>query len=111
MLLTRLQLAAIGALAAILLVITGVQTIRLHGFLWIDGALDRVEKLQRDNNELRAELKSISSAKNEQKRETGENIKKAGTLRDKADADAKKIEQAPLPGNCETPPEVMGADL
>lgn len=103
MLLTRLQLAAIGAIAAALLVITLVQTIRLHGFLWIPGALDRVEKLQRDNNELRFELNRISSRKNEQKRETANRIKEA----EKSERDAKpiadKIREAPIPPDCATP--------
>jgi hypothetical protein len=66
MLLTRLQLAAIGALAAILLVIAVVQSVRLDGFLWIDGALDREENLTRDNNELRAAAKEAERLNDQQ---------------------------------------------
>jgi hypothetical protein len=54
MLLTRLHLAIIGALAAILLVVSVVQTVRLHGFLWVDGALDELADTRRDLNEARA---------------------------------------------------------
>lgn len=66
MLLTRLQLAVIGAVAAILLVIAVVQTVRLDGFLWIDGSLDREERLQRDNNELRAAAKEAERLNDKQ---------------------------------------------
>jgi uncharacterized protein with von Willebrand factor type A (vWA) domain len=66
MLLTRLQLAAIGALAAILLVIAVVQSVRLDGFLWIDGVLDREENLTRDNNELRAAVKEAERLNDQQ---------------------------------------------
>jgi hypothetical protein len=112
MLLTRLQLAIIGGLAAILLVIAAVQTVRLHGFLWIDGALDKLADCNRDKNELRAELQRISSAKDEQSRETGRNIDKARDNEAEAGRVAERIRNAPIePGACKTPVEIMRAEI
>lgn len=82
-----------------------VQTVRLG---------HRSNQLEREkiaNNELRAELKSISDKKNEQRETTKGNVEKAETLRDKAEGEAEKIERAPTAPNCETPQEIMGADI
>lgn len=57
------------------------------------------------------ELHRISSVRNEQKRETSERIKVVErTIREK-EREAERVEQAPLPGNCQSPSEVMRADL
>lgn len=98
----------LGLAAAIFLVISVVQSIEMNGFLWWDGLRDKLEDCARDRNELRA----ITTKKNEQKVETGENIKKAGSNREKAEGVAKKIEQAPIaPGECKTPKIILEADL
>lgn len=101
-----------GGLSAILLAICVFQSVKISGFLWIDGLEDKVANLTRDNNELRAELKRISSVKNEQKVITVERIKVAERGNRQADEIAKKIEQAPVePGACKTPDVILGADL
>jgi hypothetical protein len=82
-----------------------VQTVRLG---------HRSNQLEREkiaNNELRAELKRISTVKNEQVERTKETIRYVERIRKEADGVADKIEQAPLPGNCRTPDAVLGADL
>lgn len=58
-----------------------------------------------------AELKRISTAKNVQRDETARNIAKAKDRIVIVERDAKRIEAAPLPGNCRTPDAIMGADL
>lgn len=95
------KLAAIGLMALAL----AVQTVRL-GL-----AENRADKLRIANNELRAELKSISDKRNEQKAETSRRIDRAERGNKEADKIARKIEEAPLPGQCKTPAEIMGADL
>ena len=95
------KLAALG----LMLLALAIQTVRLGA------ANNRADRLKIANNELRGELQRISAAKNEQIKRTGENIKQAETGRVKADDIAKKIERAPLPGNCATPKEILGADL
>lgn len=44
----------LGLLAVALLVITSVQTVQIHGFLWFDGLRDDLEECERDKNELKA---------------------------------------------------------
>jgi hypothetical protein len=87
------KLIGFGILAMLL----AVQTARLSH---AKGDLER-EKI--NNNELRAELKAISDAKNRQKAETGRNIAKA----EKGERDAapivKIIREAPIGPNCSTP--------
>lgn len=68
-------------------------------------------KLEQRNTELAAQLKAISTAKNEQHETTVKNIVKADDGRKKAETIAKRIEAAPLSGNCATPKEVLQADL
>ena len=80
-----------------------VQTVRLG---------HRTNQLEREkiaNNELRAELKRISSKKNEQQIITVEKIKEVEKIRREADKIAEKIEAAPLPGQCRTPDELRSA--
>ena len=82
-----------------------VQTVRLGH------RSNQLEREKINSNELRAELKRISSKKNEQQVITVEKIKQVETIRREADKVAEKIEQAPLPGNCTTPRAVLEADL
>jgi biopolymer transport protein ExbB/TolQ len=89
----------------LLCLLLAVQTVRLGH------RTNQLEKERINSNELRAELKRISSKKNEQRVITVEKIKQVETIRREADKVAEKIEQAPLPGNCRTPDAVMGADL
>lgn len=83
-----------------------VQTVRLGH------RTNQLEKERINSNELRAELKRISTAKNEQKVVTVERIKIAERGNRQADEIAKKIEQAPVePGACKTPDIIMGSDI
>jgi poly(3-hydroxyalkanoate) synthetase len=50
-----------------------------------------------------AELQRISTAKNEQKTETGKNIAQANERIVYVDRYIAKLETRPLPGNCQTP--------
>jgi hypothetical protein len=50
-----------------------------------------------------AELQRISSAQNMQHKTTQRTVYVARTIARKADEQAKKVETAPLPGNCVTP--------
>src|SRR4051812_39016630 len=68
-------------------------------------------KLQAQVSKLNGELQRISTAKNEQRETTKVNIAKADNGRKRAETIARRIEAAPLPGNCRTPSEIMGADL
>ena len=80
-----------------------VQTVRLG---------HRTNQLEREkiaNNELRAELKRISTEKNEQAERTKETIRYVDRIRKEADGVAEKIEAAPLPGQCRTPDELRSA--
>ncbi len=98
---TYWKLAFVGLRSLLL----AIQTVRLSS------AHNTIERREIDIRELRGELERISARKNEQAGRTGENIKQAETIRDNADGRAKEIERAPLPGDCKTPPEVMGADV
>jgi hypothetical protein len=60
---------------------------------------------------LTAELKRISTVKNEQKIITQEKIKVVTRTIREAEKRAEKVEQAPLHGQCRTPPEILSADL
>ena len=89
----------------LLLMALAVQSVRLGN------AKNEVERVKIANNELRAELKAISDAKNEQKAETSKRIEQSEKQRHISDKIARRIEAAPTAPNCATPPEIMGADL
>jgi hypothetical protein len=74
-----------------------VQTVRLGM------AENRIERLKIDNNELRAELKSISDKRNQQKAETEKRVEQAERNESEGRRIADKIRAAPIPQNCETP--------
>jgi predicted PurR-regulated permease PerM len=111
----NLAATALGILAVLFAIGFVVQTVRIEGFgIWplkIPGLQDKYDTAVRKLVEARSELERISSRKNDQAERTGENIKKAETIRGEAEGRARKIEAAPLPGNCSTPPEILGADL
>jgi hypothetical protein len=58
-----------------------------------------------------AELNRLTSAKNTQHTITKTNIVTVTKRIHDAEGRAKIVETAPLPGQCRTPPEIMGADL
>ena len=98
--LTLWQLASLGL--AIILII--------QHFQLLDARHDR-DAWRKQYNAEHAKLQAISSKRNEQKAETKERIKVVTrTIRD-ADGKAKAVEQAPLPGQCRTPSEIMRADI
>jgi hypothetical protein len=111
MLLTRLHLAIIGALAAILLVVSVVQTVRLHGFLWVDGALDNLEEARRDLNEARQAIREAHEESLRLQGEVDRKLEQGRVNRDIADREAERIERAELPGGCKTPKAVLEADI
>jgi hypothetical protein len=94
------QLACIG-----LALFAGVQTLRL-------GAEQRhAHKVEAQLSKAVEKLNAISSKRDQQKRETSERIKVVTRTIHDAEGRAKVVEQAPLPGDCKTPPQVMQADL
>lgn len=64
-----------------------------------------------DRDAAEAQLQKMSAPRDVQKTETAKRIEIVKERVRHADGVAKTIEQAPLPGQCRTPPEVMGADL
>jgi hypothetical protein len=82
-----------------------VQTVRLGH------AKNQIERREIDIRELRGELERLSAAKNKQAETTDRNIRESEKRIQISDKVAREIEAAPLPGNCATPPEILGADL
>jgi hypothetical protein len=111
MLLTRLQLAIAGVIIALLLVATVHESVALRGFLWIDGARDKVAELQFENNEMREAIREAHEATLQAQREVDATLRLIAEMRGKADDKAKRIENAPLPGNCRTPREILELDI
>ncbi len=111
----NLLASALGLLCAILLVIAVVQTVRIDGFgIWplkINGMKAKYETAIDKLAEARAELHRISTAKNEQQAETAKNTAKAKDRIVIVERDAKRVEAAPLPGQCRSPKEILEADL
>lgn len=95
------KLLGMGLLALLL----AVQTVRLGA------ERNRADRIQINLNEARAELKRISTEKNEQAERTKETIRIVERDRKEADKVAERIEAAPLPGQCRTPSEVLEAEL
>lgn len=111
----NLLVSALGILAAIMLVIAVVQTVRIEGFgIWplkIAGLKAKYGTAVGELKEARAEMERISAAKNEQGRTTGRTIGEAEKGQRDADGRAERIEAAPTAPGCSTPPEIMGAAL
>jgi hypothetical protein len=55
-----------GGLSAILLALCAVLYIEANGFFWIDGLKDKLEKCERDRNELRAGVKAAEELNRQQ---------------------------------------------
>lgn len=88
------KLIGIGLLCLAL----AVQSVRLGA------ANNRADRLKIANNELRAELKAISDAKDKQREETERRLREAEKGEREAKPIADKIRQAPIVvGKCETP--------
>lgn len=87
------KLVGIGLLALLLV----VQTVRLGH------RSNQLERAKIANNELRAELKAISDAKNRQAETTKRNVEQAEKGEREAKPIADKIREAPIPQNCATP--------
>ncbi|GAA4015398.1 hypothetical protein GCM10022280_12670 [Sphingomonas swuensis] len=71
----------------------------------------RADKLQAQVVKWQTAFGRISSGKNEQKVITKERIVEVEVRAKDADVRAKRIEAAPLLGQCATPEAVMGADI
>lgn len=85
-----------------------VQTVRIEGFkLWPIS----INGLKAELRDARAELRRISSKKNEQQVITRDRIVVVEGKEREADKVAEQVENAPLPGQCRTPETVLGADL
>jgi hypothetical protein len=94
------------AVLAILLGIIAVQTIR------VGNQARRADRAEFHLREARAELVRISTAKDEQSRETDRNISKARDNEAEAGRVAERIRNAPIePGACKTPVEIMRAEI
>lgn len=94
------QLACIG-----LALFAGVQTLR------VSAEQRHSAKVEAQLSKAVEKLNAISSKRDEQKRETGERIKVVTRTIHDAERRAEKVENAPLPGNCKTPSEVLQADI
>jgi hypothetical protein len=102
-------------LPALLALALIVQTVRIEGFgIWplrIVGLQEKYDVAIDKVREARAELKRISDARNEQAERSKDNIEQAERGNKEADDRARKIEEAPLPGQCATPREILESDL
>jgi type II secretory pathway pseudopilin PulG len=97
-----------AAILLLLVIALAVQTVRIEGFkVW---PLSH-KGLKAQVSELRAELKSISDKRNEQKVITRDRIVIAKQGESEAGKRAKRVEDAPLVGECKTPAEVMQSGL
>ena len=91
-----------------LVVALAVQTVRIDGFkFWfisIPGAQSRIDGLTKQNAGLRAELQRITTAKDEQRKETSKNIREAEERVRVVERVVTKLENRPVnPEKCETP--------
>jgi hypothetical protein len=87
------------------LIFAGIQTIR------VKAEQRHSTKVEAQLGKAAAELNAISSKKNDQAVVTRDRIKIVTQRIHDADGKARAVEQAPLPGNCKTPPEILQADL
>jgi hypothetical protein len=100
-------LALVAALVALSLFVWGFNI----GPIGFDGLADKAERFKAERNAARAELVAISSAKDEQGETTGKNIVKARQSESDAKRVSDRIRNAPVSGKCETPKEIMGAEI
>jgi hypothetical protein len=99
----KLNLWQVLLVAALLF--AGSQTLRLKA------EQGHSAKVEQQLSKAVSELKRIASAKDTQRTVTKTNIVTVTKTIHDADRRAKVVEAAPLPGNCQTPPEVLSADL
>jgi hypothetical protein len=98
--------SAAGALLVVLAL--AVQTARIEGFkVWPIS----VKGYKAEVSDLRGQLKAISSKRNEQKETTGRVIERVRVVERDAGTRAERIERAATAPECQTPSEIMGADL
>jgi hypothetical protein len=67
--LSDLRALVLAGIAALCLLVAGVQTVRLNGLLWFDGALDKVEELRFENNEMREAIRAAADRRPDQARQ------------------------------------------
>jgi hypothetical protein len=98
--LSGIATAAVAAVFLLLIAALIVQTARIEGFkFWPISVTGYKAELA----DAKQKLAGISSKKNEQAKVTTRTVERAKVIYRKADEQATKVEQAPLPGNCETP--------
>lgn len=112
--LTRLGLAAWNWLShasfwQVVSLVLGVLLAVQH-FQLIDARHDAA-KWKKQYDAVQTELTKLSASRNAQKATTVERIKVLHQKARIADDKAQVIEQAPLPGQCRTPKEVLDADI
>ncbi len=90
---------------ALLLLAIAVQTVRHQR------AVNRAERAEFNLREARAELVRISTAKDEQGKATERNIEKARDGESEARRVSDRIRNAPVSGKCETPAEILQAEI
>lgn len=93
------------ALGALLLIAVLVQTVRL------ERAERRADRLQFENNEMRVAIDEAHRATLEAQKLIDRIMREGRAKRDRADGEAKRVENAPLPGNCKTPPAILELDI
>ena len=86
-----------AGLFALLCLALAVQTVRLSA------ANNRADRIQVNLNEARAELKAISTARNEQAETTRGNVERAEKNEREGKKIADEIREAPIPPDCQTP--------
>lgn len=110
--LAALEFARRHWLVAALLAALVVQTVRIEGFKVWPLSFDGLKKEAKDAKDALRKLKDEGKrASDEQKDTTARNVI---VYRDRivnGGKVAERIEQAPLPGGCRTPREIIGADL
>ncbi len=110
----RLLLAAFGWLRSLSwsqLLCLALAGLALLFYLQRNDARSDGVKYKRQRDYYVSELKRISTAKNVQQAETDRNIVKAKDRIVIVERDAKRVEQARLPGGCRSPQAVLDADL
>ena len=96
----------------ILLALRMAPWIAILALLLLLGVADRrADKWEAQAQKLSRALKRMSDARDTQRETTRDNIAKADEGGKSADRIARRIEAAPLPGQCRTPPEILGSDI
>ena len=110
----RLLLAALGWLRSLSwsqLLCLALAGLALLFYLQRNDARHDADSYKRQRDYYVGELKRITTAKDEQRGVTDKNIAKAKDRIVIVERDAKRVEAAPLPGQCRTPDAIMNADI